>query len=335
MKTQIAIVGGGPAGAAAGLALARLGLQACVIEPGGREKAGECLYPRAAPLLSRIGLFDPAAEGHRASPGMRIVWGGAVADRDFIAHPNGVGWNLDRAKFEAGLRGRATEAGALWIEGRLIAVAPDGPPFRFVVAANEGEMIVEPEVVVDASGRIACFARRRGAKRRMEDRLIAVHARYDGVFNDPRLLVEEAEAGWWYSAALSNCLIASYQSAAPDPLPAPPPMTAARLAGLTSTSTARFAAGSSRLDRLAGEGWLAIGDAAAAHDPLSGHGISAALSSAFDGADAVAAWLGGDRDALARHARIRGAAWIVYRDGLAQQYAAAGLALKRRAEAVQ
>ena len=43
------------------------------------------------------------------------------------------------------------------------------------------------------------------------------------------------------------------------------------------------------LDRLWGPGWLAIGDAAASHDPLSGQGVTYAFETAFRAAEAVLA----------------------------------------------
>src|SRR5260370_9932183 len=40
----------------------------------------------------------------------------------------------------------------------------------------------------------------------------------------------------------------------------------------------RGGAGSARLDRAGGDGWLAIGDAAMSFDPISSHGMLTALS---------------------------------------------------------
>ena len=49
--------------------------------------------------------------------------------------------------------------------------------------------------------------------------------------------------------------------------------TASRLDGYTLDSTPSIAAAaSSQMDRIAGKNWLAVGDAAAAFDPLSSHG---------------------------------------------------------------
>lgn len=315
MKVRVAIIGGGPSGAAAAMALARRGLSVAVIEPGGREKPGECLPPSAATWLARIGLDDPAAEGHRPSPGTRVLWSGDAVETDYIAHPAGHGWNLDRARFEAGLQRRAIAAGAGWIEGHARTVAAAGPPFALSVARAQGETGIIADAVLDASGRAAVFARRR-APRIVVDRWIAHHARLPGAPEDPRLLVERTAAGWWYSAGLADALVVSFQGH-PGAGPAPGPETAARIGARAVPRWRRFAAGSARLGAIAGEGWLAIGDAAMAHDPLSGHGIIAALASGLEGAAAIADWLDGAGDALVRHGNARERAWTLYRAGLA------------------
>jgi flavin-dependent dehydrogenase len=59
-----------------------------------------------------------------------------------------------------------------------------------------------------------------------------------------------------------------------------------------------------------GDGWIAAGDAAAAYDPLSSHGIGSALAGGRQAADAVAAHLDGD-----------GAAFTNYRERLLAEYA--------------
>ena len=55
-----------------------------------------------------------------------------------------------------------------------------------------------------------------------------------------------------------------------------------------------FAARSSLLTKPTGDGWIAAGDAAAAYDPLSSHGIGSALADGRNAARAVAATLDGD-----------------------------------------
>jgi flavin-dependent dehydrogenase len=57
-------------------------------------------------------------------------------------------------------------------------------------------------------------------------------------------------------------------------------------------------AATSRLDRIAGDGWLAAGDAAAAYDPLSSQGVGSALGAGFYAGHAAADHLAGRGEAL-------------------------------------
>lgn len=68
------------------------------------------------------------------------------------------------------------------------------------------------------------------------------------------------------------------------------PQTAARLvASVIPTGEAVITdAGSSHLDRFSGKGWLAVGDAAVAFDPLSSQGLSNALANGFYAGHALA-----------------------------------------------
>jgi 2-polyprenyl-6-methoxyphenol hydroxylase-like FAD-dependent oxidoreductase len=54
-----------------------------------------------------------------------------------------------------------------------------------------------------------------------------------------------------------------------------------RQAGATLIETAVYPAFPSRLSKLFGDGWIAIGDAAVAFDPLAGQGVAMAIDTAF------------------------------------------------------
>jgi hypothetical protein len=110
--------------------------------------------------------------------------------------------------------------------------------------------------VIDASGRSARIARARGARRMRGDGLVAVFRQT--ARTGSATTVDAAENGWAYTSPG----VAAFLTDA-DLLP--------RMAGcVTDAST-------SWLDRLAGAGWAATGDAAAAFDPLSSQGIVTAL----------------------------------------------------------
>ncbi|MGH2941842.1 MAG: hypothetical protein ACRDLN_03565, partial [Solirubrobacteraceae bacterium] len=84
---------------------------------------------------------------------------------------------------------------------------------------------------------------------------------------------------------------------------------------------ATTAAHGARLTPACGDGWLAVGDAAVAFDPLSSQGILNALVTAQLGAAAVDRRLDGERQALADYDRRLAAVWSAYEVNLSRAYA--------------
>ena len=79
--------------------------------------------------------------------------------------------------------------------------------------------------------------------------------------------------------------------------------TRARLRALDLDAAPRVvSAGTSRLDRVSGDGWVAVGDAALARDPLSAQGLAQALASGVRAGQALTRCLGGDSTAIGEYA---------------------------------
>jgi flavin-dependent dehydrogenase len=313
MKFDVAIAGGGPAAAAAALLLARVGARTIVIERGDDrgDKPGESLAPAAKPVLERLGVWgDLARDGHLPCHGNRSVWGSDRVDElPFVFSPYGHGWHLDRRRFEHRLNEHACSAGATRITGTTVTAVHlvDGR-WRLSCGADE----IEAGIVIDATGRASRIARMLGARRVIHDPLVAVVAFLESASpdRDSYTFVEAAEHGWWYTAPLpSNRLAAMFVTDPPARPFAPSGHTRDRIEnhGYRLTAPPRVVdAGSARLDRFAGDGWLAIGDAAMSLDPLSSHGIAAALHGGMLAAEAI---LGGD---ARRYAAAMDAMWDGY-----------------------
>jgi flavin-dependent dehydrogenase len=202
--------------------------------------------------------------------------------------PEGPGWRVDRAAFNRALLQAAQDAGAPWIQDRVVGVLGGLQLEHQTLAVT---------AVVDASGRRAAVARRLGVTRTVLDRTLARVAWGQGDLLDQRTLVESVPDGWWYSAALPEGQVvaalhtqtaASVRTqAAWEHALSQAPLTQARLQGVQWTHHRTADAGVSRLDAPGGPGWLAVGDAVQAFDPLGSQGMLHALYSGLQGARAL------------------------------------------------
>jgi flavin-dependent dehydrogenase len=340
---EIVVAGGGPAGSAAAIALARAGRRVLLLDDAvpGAFRVGEGLAPAARRLLRDLGLLERVApDGHLPCPGNVSAWGSPeLAETDFIYNLDGPGWHLDRARFDASLRAAARDAGAAVREQARIAGAAraDG---RWRVTLADGEAL-ECAWLIDATGRRAAIARRHGAERVYDDGLVAFFARFrapDGsADHDARTMVEAAPDGWWYTARvpegrrvvafLTDADLADRALLAPEGF-------AERLAqtehvvdvlaahGYAFEERPRGAdAGSARLDRFVGDGWVGAGDAAVSFDPLSSQGIMTAMYTGMRAGQALAAHLDGDAAALDAYAARVEEVYAAYLRGRLEFYA--------------
>src|SRR5262245_24814163 len=115
-KCDVVVLGGGPAGAAAAIALARAGRSVTVVEKSRYQepRIGETLPPSARIPLAELGVWEAfLSAGHAPAPGVASSWGeDALHDTHFIFTAHGRGWHLDRRRFDAMLAHAACEAGA-------------------------------------------------------------------------------------------------------------------------------------------------------------------------------------------------------------------------------
>ncbi len=336
---DVAIVGGGPAGSATALSLAARAPQlAVVLIEATRYTAprlGETLPPPARRLLEHLGVWEAFARaGGSEHAVQREVWGtssswGAAQPRDddFVFGRGGAGWHLDRAGFDDLLASAAEARGVRLLRGTRLRAAERSSGGGWRLRLASGDSRSEPagatlaaRLVVDATGSAAAFARRRGARLVAADRLVGF-ARFfaDDGAGDPRTRVEAVADGWWYTAGLPGgrrvaaCLTdadlgrrlgladaAVWSRHLAATMVMRQALAAARPLGPVTV----HAAASRRLDPAAGDGWLAVGDAASTFDPLSSAGILKALRSGIFASYAAADLLTrGDPTALARHRR--------------------------------
>ena len=314
---DVAVLGGGPAGATAALRLSELGLDATVIEASRYDlpRVGETLAPAARPVLRRLGLDDAIAGLETvASHGNASAWGSEeVEARSFIFQPHGHGWHLDRPRFDEELCRAAARAGATVLMGEEVTELGQAPDGSWRLRLRRGDEI-SSRALINAAGRAGPFARALRGRRRVHDHLVGVAVRYSGpVRDDGQTLVEAEPDGWWYSAPLpSGGLIVTHMTDADlcrragmgdagvwVRRLAGTAHTAARVGDLLRASSPRvFSSVSQRLHRdHDGAVWLASGDCAMAVDPLSSSGILRAIVTGEAAANAIAHWILGRPEA--------------------------------------
>jgi flavin-dependent dehydrogenase len=328
-RVDVAVIGAGPAGSAAGIALARAGYDVVVIDRQHTciERIGEILPPSIRQPLGALGVWDAfLCAAPLPSVSACSLWGtDTIARRDFLFNPYGNGWHVDRQHFDCMLRNAAEQAGARLVLGAAFLHAdrhPDGA-WQLALASRAGNSSLAARFVIDASGRSRSFVRQRGAGQLRLDTMVACYAylrtRPDAIVET---IIEAHPDGWWYSAPLpGGRSVVSFLTDASSVASCRGEALAARIPGAIATQLAavpadtRFrnvAADSARLRVFAAEGWIAAGDAAATHDPLAAQGIDRALRSGMRAAEAAALTLQGRSGSLAAYAAVQQASFDAY-----------------------
>lgn len=340
---DVAIVGGGPGASVAALTLREAGARVAILAApakGARRGHGECLPPAGTTWLQHLGLGGALKScGVLPIVAQRSRWGAdTVESSDLIRSAHGGAWIVDRAELDRILLEAATGRGTTLLpspdprvvrEGDLWSIEADGSAVR-------------ARYLIDATGRRAAIAHRLGARTRCHDRLVVLARRattHETSDVDSTTLIESTSEGWWYSCRTGprERLLAFFTDA--DLLPTGREARVRLLerqlaktdllAGIVAThrycqdGEVRSAiARSSILDPLCGQGWLAAGDAAAAHDPLCGHGIIAAMDGSRWAALSLIAAARGRADAMDTYAAFVRERHRAYRLRLADLYAA-------------
>jgi len=340
IEADVAVIGAGPAGAAAALHLAP-SRRVVLIERRDTvsDRIGESLPAAAQHLLRELGVWEAfLAEGHAPSFANCSAWGGpGIAEQDSLRDPDGHGWHLDRVRFEEGLRAAAVARGAELImpaQPRSLS-RRDG---RWEIALD-GETVAA-RVLIDAGGRMSAAPRLFGARRIALDKLVCgwIHGMAEpGARN--LTYIESEPAGWWYTAPLpQGRRVLAFHTDADLPAATDAQSARALLARARGVpqlrevlKPARFdadgpsgfcAAHSAALVPAGGDGWFAAGDAALAFDPLSSQGLFNALYTGLSSAKAAIAALDGERDAAGRHIAGIEQVGAAYRAHLAVYYGA-------------
>ncbi|OPX55443.1 Dehydrogenase (flavoprotein) [Oceanospirillum multiglobuliferum] len=345
---DVVIVGAGPAGAAAAIALRNAGGGSVILldDKGFSQKNseprfhyGESANPSVRLQLALLGLrTDLETLGHMVCRGSCSVWGeDSLAYKDFHTMHHGYGWHLDRATFDSWLIEQALEKGASIQKGvRLNNITPlqlQVGREKWQLNLSNGDHI-RTAFVIDATGRKAFVASKLGAKCHHLDRLVAVALTLNdsgSALLQHRSLVESVSDGWWYATAIpQGRSVVMFMSDSDLLRDLDVSNRAGFIAHLSQTSYISkhinleslqafdspkpdiVGAISQYTDPPIGDDWMAIGDAAIGLDPLTSSGISSALEDGFVAAQAIVAKNAGNNEPMAMFSNRIAQAWQTY-----------------------
>ncbi len=304
-RVDIAVIGAGPAGAAAAIQAARAGASVMVFDkaPYGRDKVcGDGLTPRAVGALNDL---DIELDDAHYIAGLRMIANKTERELpwpDTTRFPNhGAVW--PRRRLDAALIDAASEAGAVvhWETEALPRLDGDR-----VIGVTAGDRVIDADLTIVATGAPGQVARMLGAERVADEpfglaiRTYAESPRHADRHLEACLTLRDDAGtpvpgyGWMFPAgdgtvnigvgALStmkgfkslnlNNLLESYRGIVQDSWSLGPNLERPRAWRLPMSAQKRH-----------GAGWVAIGDAAGLVNPMNGEGIDYGLESGMLAAD--------------------------------------------------
>jgi flavin-dependent dehydrogenase len=319
---DVVIIGGGPAGSTAATLLAQRGLRVELFE---RERfprfhIGESLIPETYWVLKRLNMLPRMQQSHFIKKySVQFVSATGRVSAPFYfwdnkPHECSQTWQVVRSEFDQLMLENAREHGAIAHEGaRVTDVIFEGDRAVGVRVRTRdaGDREVRAQVVVDASGQTALLQNR--LKLRRWDPVLnkgAIWTYWEGAYRDTgrdegatMVLQTGNRKGWFWYIPLHGNLVSVGVVAPFDYIfkgrvshehtytveVENCPAVRQRIDGATR-ATGYFATKdySYRSSRVAGDGWVLIGDAFGFLDPLYSSGVLLALRSGEMAADAIA-----------------------------------------------
>ena len=308
----IIVIGGGPAGAAAATLLARQGFHVTLFERETfpREHVGESLLPASIPILETLGVIDQIeAAGFTPKFGATMIWGKNPQPWSWhFAETNATyphAYQVWRPTFDHILLRNAANHGVNVHEAcRVTHVSFNSNDTATVtIESPSGTQLHHAHWIVDASGQNGVLARQLDLRTHDQFfRNLAVYSYFSGAKrlphpDDGNIFIEAFEHGWSWAIPLPDDIMSvgivvdaqwggdQLRTTNTDQFLhhqlAQTRQTAAMLADAKRLQPPRVIRDwSYTAQRLVGDRFILVGDAACFIDPLFSSGVHLALSSA-------------------------------------------------------
>ena len=279
---DVLIVGGGPAGAAVAVGLARLGHKPLLISASRRQAAIEGLSDRTVQALETLG-FRKALDTLGPKVVREAHWGGNLSrvNMEFV---------VDRADIDAALLADVEDLDIETLHDRVMRVTRSGALWHVKLSSSQ---LVTADFLVEARGRSALVS----SRMRLEGpATVSLARRWTGVAEVPGTSVAAMRDGWSWYASLGGgrAMLQLVVAAEPGDLPKRQSLVEFYDSILSDCEIARGWVEGSRpsgdvvvrranpvgAKRPLEDATIRVGDAAVAPDPLSGHGVYVALGGA-------------------------------------------------------
>jgi 1H-pyrrole-2-carbonyl-[peptidyl-carrier protein] brominase len=329
LKTQVAIVGGGPGGTATAMFLKQAGISSVIVEKAEfpRFHIGESMTGECGGAVRLLGLEKEMMEfGHPIKWGTRVY--GPKGNNSFYVPvkartPEGPlqeisTWQVRRSDFDQMLYNTARNRGIEIVRGEALQVLRDGDEVSGVTIRTEsGEtQDIHADVVVDASGQ-STFLSRAGAagkkNRGNYDNQVAIFSQVKNAVRDTdrtaddTLIFYQKKHHWaWFipidgeSVSVGVVVPADYfasrKESKPDflrrELRELNPELSRRIPDVTLTDEVRAISNYSyEIERFTGRNFLCVGDSHRFIDPIFSFGVFFAMKEAELAANAIQEFL--------------------------------------------